>query len=78
LPKTGRTHQLRVHLASVNHAIVGDTLYGSKKQVLKINRQFLHAESIEFTMIDGSRIRLEAELPEDLQQVLGQLEKIMP
>ncbi|MDI6734092.1 MAG: RluA family pseudouridine synthase [Patescibacteria group bacterium] len=78
LPKTGRTHQLRVHLASINHAIVGDELYGPKKQVLKINRQFLHAESIEFTKPDGGRVKLEAELPEDLQNVLAQLEKNNP
>lgn len=75
LPKTGRTHQIRVHLASIDHPIVGDELYGRKKddRALGTNRQFLHAESVEFNLEDGSRIRLEAELPTELQEFLENL-----
>ncbi len=70
--KTGKTHQIRVHLASIGHPIVGDMLYGGKKREnsLGLTRQFLHAESIEFTSPDGSRIHLEAELPPDLEETL--------
>ncbi len=70
IPKTGRTHQLRVHLASIHHPVVGDALYGPKKNPLGLARQFLHAESIEFTREDGSRLRLAADLPEELQKII--------
>ncbi len=73
-PKTGRTHQLRVHLASIHHPVVGDVLYGPRKNPLGLKRQFLHASSIEFTKPDGGRLRLEAELPEELQKFLEKLE----
>ncbi|MGC9603364.1 MAG: RluA family pseudouridine synthase [Minisyncoccia bacterium] len=74
-PHTGRTHQIRVHLASIGHPIVGDELYGRKKEnrELKANRQFLHAESVEFNLEDGSRVRIEAELPSELQEFLENL-----
>lgn len=73
-PHTGRTHQIRVHLASIGHPIVGDTLYGQKTNSFGLNRHFLHAESIEFGTPDGNRIKLEAELPPELQKVLHTLE----
>lgn len=66
-PKTGRTHQIRVHLASIGHPIVGDSLYGRKDNPFKLKRQFLHAESIEFTAENGKRIKIEAGLPEELK-----------
>lgn len=71
-PKTGRTHQIRIHLASINHPVAGDKLYGSKKIKLPfgLNRQFLHAYSLEFNSADGSRIKIEAELPEELKGFL--------
>ncbi len=71
-PKTGKTHQIRVHLASIGHPVVGDMLYGGrrKENTLGLTRQFLHAETIEFTTPDGSRIHLEAELPPDLEEAL--------
>ncbi|MFA6407318.1 MAG: RluA family pseudouridine synthase [Candidatus Paceibacterota bacterium] len=74
-PKTGRTHQIRVHLASIGHSIVGDALYGQKINSLGLARQFLHAESIEFSTPDGNRVKLEAELPKELRDVLEALEK---
>jgi len=77
-PKTGRTHQIRIHLASLNHPVVGDRLYGFKKLSLDklgidLNRQFLHAFSLEFSSADGHRIKIEAELPEELRQIIDTL-----
>lgn len=68
-PKTGRTHQIRSHLAAIGHPIVCDKLYGGKKTIRLngLKRQFLHASAIEFTLPSGSRLRLEADLPEDLE-----------
>ena len=71
-PHTGRTHQIRVHLASIGHPIVGDKLYGRKKEDKNIGleRQFLHAESVEFNLENGNRMKIEADLPEDLKDFL--------
>jgi 23S rRNA pseudouridine1911/1915/1917 synthase len=72
-PRTGRTHQIRVHLASIGHPIVGDDLYGGKKQkksVLRADRQFLHAHSIDFDAAPGHRVSFTSELPEDLADLL--------
>ena len=72
-PRTGRTHQIRVHLASIGHAIVGDVMYGAKKNPLGLDRQFLHAEAVEFTASAGHKLSIEAELPAGLQKVLTKL-----
>jgi 23S rRNA pseudouridine1911/1915/1917 synthase len=75
---TGRTHQIRVHLAYVGHPVVGDAVYGRRKQPLACPRQFLHACSLSFARpSDGRRICLESSLPEDLAAVLSQLEAII-
>ena len=72
LPKTGRTHQIRVHLASVGHPVVGDATYGRAADGL--DRHFLHAASLEFKHpTTGERVRFEAPLAGDLA---GYLEKI--
>ncbi len=60
-PETGRTHQIRVHLASIGHPILGDKLYGGKKSREAAARLMLHAYSIEFSSPSGSRIKLEVE-----------------
>jgi 23S rRNA pseudouridine1911/1915/1917 synthase len=74
---TGRTHQIRVHLAALGYPIVGDQLYGKKKcQLPGAKRQFLHAESIEAQLPDGTWIEAKSPLPADLQAVLGHLKKI--
>ncbi|MFH1346971.1 MAG: RluA family pseudouridine synthase [Spirochaetota bacterium] len=75
-PKTGRTHQIRIHLASIGHPIVGDTLYGKKTNPFSLKRIFLHAESLEFSPAEGERIKLEVALPEELEDLLksGKLE----
>lgn len=74
-PKTGRTHQIRAHFKAINHPIVCDWLYGPKKSVcpFDLSRHFLHANSLEFTDIDGGKIKIEADLSEDLQDVLKEL-----
>lgn len=73
-PKTGRTHQIRVHLASIGHPLVGDSLYGNKNNPFGLHRQFLHAQALEFSLPEGARLRLEADLPEDLQKIVDILE----
>ncbi|MDP3792164.1 MAG: RluA family pseudouridine synthase [bacterium] len=75
-PKTGRTHQLRVHLNSIGHPITGDLVYGFKKlsPPPELSRLFLHAYKIEFITPDGKALALEADLPEDLQNTLNKLQ----
>ncbi len=71
MPKTGRTHQIRVHMAYIGHPIVGDRVYGHRKRRLPIQRHFLHAGYIRFKRPkDEAWIEVEAELPADLQAVL--------
>ena len=74
-PKTGRTHQIRSHFAAIGHPVVCDRLYSGKRFVCPagLSRQFLHASSLELTLPSGTRTRLEAELPEDLERVLQNL-----
>lgn len=73
-PHTGRTHQIRVHLAFAGYPIVGDTIYGRRKQRLPLKRHFLHAAGLTFKRpSDGDTVSFEAELPVDLQRVLEQL-----
>ncbi len=76
-PKTGRTHQIRVHLKSIGHPVVCDKLYGFKKAECPpgLKRHFLHASSLEFNLPSGARIKLEADIPDDLQASLTKLEK---
>lgn len=59
-PKTGRTHQLRVHMAHIGHPIVGDIVYGKSAQ-----RMFLHAYQLELTAPNGERMTFTAPIPEE-------------
>lgn len=68
LPRTGRTHQLRVHLKYRGHPIIGDVLYGGKDAL----RLFLHASALELDLPDGSRQRFEAPLPPEFAELLEQ------
>ncbi len=69
---TGRTHQIRVHLASIGHPVVGDKLYGAPAS--ELGRFFLHARQITFTSpSSGERITVNAPLPVDLESYLGTL-----
>jgi len=74
-PKTGRTHQIRSHFAAIGHPVVCDKLYAGKRFACPagLSRQFLHAFSLELTLPSGTRTRLEAELPVDLEKVLQKL-----
>ncbi len=62
-PLTGRTHQIRVHLASIGHPIVGDPLYGPKKPPAWAKRLMLHAGSISFAKKPGEAITISCETP---------------
>ena len=70
-PKTGRTHQIRVHFASIKHPVVGDAVYGRRRSSLPVPRQFLHARQLVFKHPrTGQRMELEAPLPPDLAGTL--------
>ncbi len=87
--ETGRTHQIRVHMASISHPVVGDTLYGAPakivalplsttrkapKEVLELGRNFLHSSELGFTHpISGERVELTSPLPEELALFLEKL-----
>lgn len=65
-PKTGRTHQIRVHFNAINHPIVGDSLYAPKRSMaLGFERLALHSRFIEFKALDGKSMKIEAPLPDD-------------
>ncbi len=73
-PVTGRTHQIRIHFASIGHPIVGDRVYGFRKQRLAIKRHFLHAAHIAFNLpSSGQRMELHSDLPQELAEVLARL-----
>lgn len=73
-PKTGRTHQIRVHLAFIGHPVAGDTVYGRRKQAIRLKRHFLHAAAITFTRPGSSEaITAEAPLPVGLENILAKL-----
>lgn len=74
--ETGRTHQIRVHMASVGHSIVGDKTYGKTKEEFKLNGQLLHAKTIGFNH-PSKRIYMEfsSELPEYFSDILNKLDK---
>jgi 23S rRNA pseudouridine1911/1915/1917 synthase len=73
-PLTGRTHQIRVHLAYAGYPIVGDAIYGYRKQKILSSRHFLHASELAFQRpSDRQIIAVTAELPQELQVLLDQL-----
>jgi 23S rRNA pseudouridine1911/1915/1917 synthase len=70
-PLTGRTHQLRVHLAYIGHPIVGDRVYGRRKQRISLSRHFLHAKELTFRRpSDGAVLTFSAVLPPELQTII--------
>jgi 23S rRNA pseudouridine1911/1915/1917 synthase len=79
---TGRTHQIRVHVATIGHPVVGDTTYGAPRQargknaVIALARNFLHAAELEFRHPrTGDVISLKSELPLELREFLGKVEE---
>lgn len=72
---TGRTHQIRVHFSHMNHPIVGDHIYGWRKQPIASPRQFLHAHQLGFRHPRSNEsMFFESKLPDDLQRVLSRLQ----
>jgi len=79
-PKTGRTHQIRIHCKYLGHAIVADEFYAGRKTArndrLWCSRLFLHAKEIEFTHpVTGKRVKYSSGLPEDLTEVLEKIKR---
>jgi 23S rRNA pseudouridine1911/1915/1917 synthase len=81
-PRTGRTHQIRVHLSAIGHPIVADATYGGVrrrvahdlKPVMRLERPFLHAARLAFTHpIDGRRVEFDSPLPLDLESVVDEI-----
>ncbi len=76
-PKTGRTHQIRVHMKHLNHPVVADNLYSpNRAQALGFTRQALHAKSISLMTPLGKRITIEAPLPADFEAARGIAESL--
>lgn len=75
-PLTGRTHQIRLHLAFLGCPVAGDTRYGLKKSTLPISRHFLHAQRLTIQLPGELQPRtFESPLPKELQSILDQLRK---
>lgn len=75
-PKTGRTHQIRVHFKAINYPLVSDILYGSKKEnSLGFKRLALHSFSITFKNLDGQEVVVNSQYPEDFKSALDMLQK---
>ncbi len=72
--ETGRTHQIRVHMASVNHSIVGDRVYGIRNEKIKTNGQLLHAKTLGFVHpVSGELMTFDSDLPEYFGKILDML-----
>lgn len=75
--ETGRTHQIRVHLTSIGHPLVGDTTYGGRRPVLDLTRPFLHAAELVFEHpATGETVGFTSPLPADLTELLVTLEPV--
>ncbi|MGB9496689.1 MAG: RluA family pseudouridine synthase [Dissulfuribacterales bacterium] len=81
--RTGRTHQIRVHMSSMGHPVLGDSLYGGPTEfriggaVIQIRRQMLHAACLQFTHpVTGEKMKWESNLPEDMTSVLERLRSL--
>jgi 23S rRNA-/tRNA-specific pseudouridylate synthase len=77
IPRTGRTHQIRVHLSAIGHPILGDAAYGGggdDARDLGLTRPFLHSSRLSFRHpVTGRPIEVEDELPSDLAEALARL-----
>lgn len=69
--KTGRTHQIRVHMKAINYPVVGDKLYAPNRNfALGFERLALHSHIIEFLLIGGNKIKIESDLPKDFKEAI--------
>jgi len=73
--KTGRTHQIRIHLHSIGYPIVGDKQYKFKRQITpeNLSRQFLHAFYLKFKSVDDKIMEFKSELPNELEKILKKI-----
>jgi len=72
-PRTGRTHQIRVHLKAIHHPIVCDSLYASNhKSALSLTRLALHAYELSLPLMDGTRTTITAPIPPDMKEAIAQ------
>lgn len=77
--ETGRTHQIRVHLSSINHPLVGDPIYGQRRPTLQVKRPFLHAAELSFDHpATGERVTFTSDLADDLAARLTTLHPVDP
>lgn len=74
-PKTGRTHQIRVHFAHAGHPLLGDALYGGNTAALQ--RHALHCAAVRFTGLDGAETEVRAGLPLDMRQLCSSLKIVV-
>lgn len=72
--ETGRTHQIRVHMASIGHPVAGDAVYGPKKVIERLGGQCLHAKYIKFVHPNGEELEFESQLPSYFTDYLKHLE----
>ena len=74
--KTGRTHQIRVHMASIQHPVAGDPVYGPHNCITKLHGQCLHAKTLGFIHpITGEYLRFDSELPEYFTHFIASLRR---
>ena len=74
--KTGRTHQIRVHMASIGHPLAGDAVYGPKNCIRSLNGQCLHAKELGFVHpATGEWMQFDSSLPDWFQDYLSRLRK---
>ena len=70
--ETGRTHQIRVHLDSIGHPVVGDATYGGARSSLSCSRPMLHATALRFAHpVSGEELGFEVPIPDDMNQIVG-------
>ena len=76
VPVTGRTHQIRVHFASIGHPLAGDAVYGPKNCIRSLNGQCLHAKELGFVHpATGEWMQFDSSLPDWFQDYLSRLRK---
>jgi 23S rRNA-/tRNA-specific pseudouridylate synthase len=76
--ETGRTHQIRVHLAAIDHPVVGDRTYTRRRDPVPAGRIFLHASHLEFTHPRGQSLAFDSPLPPELEAILYELAQVYP